>query len=136
MGVRGVVAPRALRVDERTRLRAACRSRSASRMDVEPTQDWTGTNFDIIPGITALALIPWASRLRTRTLQAWNLGMAGVLVVTVVTAVLAAPTPFRQIAGDPPNVFIASFPFIWLPTVLVASAWLGHIVLFRRLRRA
>jgi hypothetical protein len=101
-----------------------------------PTLTWTGTNFDIIPGITALALAPWASRIHQRALQAWNVGMAGVLVVTVVTAVLAAPTPFRQIAGDPPNVFIASFPFIWLPTVLVASAWLGHIVLFRRLRRA
>ena len=101
-----------------------------------PTLTWTGTNFDIIPGITALALAPWASRIHRRALQAWNVGMAGVLVVTVVTAVLAAPTPFRQIAGDPPNVFIASFPFIWLPTVLVASAWLGHIVLFRRLRRA
>jgi hypothetical protein len=101
-----------------------------------PSLTWTGTNFDIIPGITALALAPWASRIHRRALQAWNVGMAGVLVVTVVTAVLAAPTPFRQIAGDPPNVFIASFPFIWLPTVLVASAWLGHIVLFRRLRRA
>ena len=99
-----------------------------------PTLTWTGTNFDIIPGVTALALIPWASRLHPRTLQAWNLGMAGVLVFTVVTAMLAAPTPFRQIAGDPPNVFIASFPFIWLPTILVASAWLGHIALFRRLR--
>ena len=101
-----------------------------------PTVTWTGTNYDIIPGITALALLPWVDRIHKRTLQAWNVGMAGVLVVTVVTAGLAAPTPFRQIAGDPANVFISSFPFIWLPTVLVASAWLGHIVLFRRLRRA
>jgi hypothetical protein len=101
-----------------------------------PTLTWTGTNFDIIPGLTALALAPWASRIHARALQAWNLAMAGVLVFTVVTAMLAAPTPFRQIAGDPPNVFIASFPFIWLPTVLVASAWFGHIVLYRRLRGA
>lgn len=101
-----------------------------------PTLTWTGTNYDIIPGITALALLPWVNRIPERALQAWNVAMAGVLGVTVVTAVLAAPGPLRQIAGDPPNVFIASFPFIWLPTVLVASAWLGHIVLFRRLRRA
>ena len=100
-----------------------------------PTLTWTGTNFDIIPGVTALVLAPLASRIPRRDLQAWNVGMAGVLVVTVVTALLAAPTPFRQIAGDPPNVFIAGFPFVWLPAVLVASAWLGHIVLFRRLRR-
>jgi len=101
-----------------------------------PTLTWTGTNLDIIPGVTALALIPWAERLSRGALQAWNLAMAGILGVTVVTAVLAAPTPFRQIAGEPPNVFIASFPFVWLPAILVAAAWLGHIVLFRRLRRA
>ncbi|MDG2332858.1 MAG: hypothetical protein P8Q97_01405 [Myxococcota bacterium] len=100
-----------------------------------PTMTWTGTNFDILPGVSALLLIPWVHRLDPRVLQAWNLTMAGILVVTVVTAILAAPTPLRQIFGDPANVFIASFPFIWLPTVLVTSAWLGHIVLFRRLRR-
>jgi hypothetical protein len=68
--------------------------------------------------------------------MAWNVIMAGVLVVTVVTAMLAAPTPLRLILGDPANVFIARFPFVWIPLVLVTSAWLGHVVLFRRLRRS
>ncbi|MDE0886430.1 MAG: hypothetical protein OSB70_12965 [Myxococcota bacterium] len=58
--------------------------------------------------------------------------MAIILTFTVVTAILAAPTPFRQIEGVPPNVLLARFPFIWLPGLLVTSAWLGHIVLFRR----
>jgi hypothetical protein len=97
---------------------------------------WSGTNLDIIPGVTALLLAPFASRLSPRILQGWNLLMAGVLVVTVVTGILAAPSPFRQIMGEPPNGFVVGFPFIWLPSVLVFSAWLGHIVLFRRLRRA
>ncbi len=101
-----------------------------------PTMTWTGTNFDILPGISALLLCPFADRLRPRSLQIWNVAMAVVLIFTVVTAVLAAPTPFRQIGGNPPNVFVASFPFVWLPAVLVTSAWLGHIVLFRRLRRS
>ena len=74
-------------------------------------------------------------RLDRRVLQGWNLLMAGVLVVTMVTGGLAAPSPFRQIMGDPPNAFVAGFPYVWIPTVLVCSAWLGHIVLFRRLRR-
>jgi len=101
-----------------------------------PTLTWSGTNLDIIPGVTALLLVPFAGRLDRRVLQGWNLLMAGVLVVTVVTGILAAPSPFRQIMGDPPNVFIVDFPYVWIPSVLVLSAWLGHIVLFRRLCRA
>jgi len=100
-----------------------------------PNMTWSGTNLDIIPGVTALLLVPFVTQLDRRILQAWNLIMAGVLVVTVVTGMMSAPTPFRQFFSDPPNVFIAGFPFVWLPTVLVSAAWFGHIVLYRRLRR-
>jgi hypothetical protein len=100
-----------------------------------PTMTWTGTNLDMVSGVTALLLVPFVDRINPRVLQGWNLTMAGVLVVTVVTGILAAPSPFRQIMGDPPNVFIAGFPGVWLPNILVLAAWLGHIVLFRRLRR-
>lgn len=100
-----------------------------------PVMTWTGTNFDIIAGITALVLAPFAHRIDTRLLQIWNVSMALVLVLTVVTGILAAPTPLRAIWGDPPNVWITRFPFVWLPCILVLSAWLGHIVLFRRLYR-
>ncbi|MAI78290.1 MAG: hypothetical protein CL917_05070 [Deltaproteobacteria bacterium] len=100
-----------------------------------PTITWTGTNFDILPGISALLLCPFANKLKPQNLQVWNVAMAIILVFTVVTAILAAPTPFRQIGGTPANIFFARFPFVWLPGVLVTSAWLGHIVLFRRLRR-
>ena len=100
-----------------------------------PTMTWSGTNFDIVAGMSALLLAPFADRVDRRFLQVWNLLMAGVLIITVVTAVLAMPTPFRQIGGDPPNVWLSQFPFVWLPTVLLLYAWLGHVVLFTRLRR-
>ena len=100
-----------------------------------PTMTWTGTNFDILPGLSALLLCRFADRVKPRNLQIWNVAMAVVLVFTVVTAILSGPTPFRLIGGDPPNVWVARWPFVWLPGVLVTSAWLGHIVLFRRLRR-
>ena len=101
-----------------------------------PTMTWTGTNLDIVPGVTALLLCPFAARLKPGVLQWWNVSMALVLVVTVVTAMLSAPTPFQQIGGDPANVFVSRFPFVWLPGVLVTCAWLGHLVLFKRLRRS
>ncbi len=101
-----------------------------------PTMTWTGTNLDIVSGVTALVLAPFAARLDRRLLQGWNLVMAGVLVVTVVTGMAAAPTPFRQIMGDPPNTMVGGFPYVWLPSILVLFACFGHIVLFKRLRRA
>ena len=101
-----------------------------------PTMTWTGTNFDIVPGVTALLLCPFAARLKPKTLQVWNLGMAAVLVVTVSGAMLSAPTPLQQIGGDPANVFVSRFPYVWVPGVLVTCAWLGHLVLYKRLRRS
>ena len=80
-------------------------------------------------------LAPFAHRIPSGWLQGWNLASALVLVVTVGSAMLAMPTPFQQIHGEPPNVWIATFPFVWLPAVLVLCAWLGHLVLFRRLLR-
>ena len=101
-----------------------------------PTMTWSGTNLDIIPGATALLLAPFADRIKPSLLQAWNLTSAAILVITVVTGISAAPSPFRQIMGEPANGFVAGFPYVWLPAILVSSAWLGHIVLFRRLRMA
>jgi hypothetical protein len=36
---------------------------------------------------------------------------------------------------SPPNTWIQSPPFVWLPLFMVGLALLGHLVLFRRLRR-
>jgi hypothetical protein len=38
------------------------------------------------------------------------------------------------IMNEPANVWITHPPFVWLPSVLVFTAILGHIVVFRRLR--
>jgi small-conductance mechanosensitive channel len=100
-----------------------------------PALTWTGTNLDIVPGVSALLLDPFAHRMPRIWLQTWNIGSALMLLVTVVTALLAMPTPFQQIHGHPPNEWIADFPFVWLPAVLVLCAWSGHAVLFRRLLR-
>ena len=49
---------------------------------------------------------------------------------------LAAPTPFRVFKTPPPNTWVTIAPYVWLPTVLVALAILGHIVVYRALRHA
>lgn len=98
-----------------------------------PNLTWTGSNFDMIPAMSALVLAPFANHMPSSWLQIWNIASALILAVTVGTAVLTMPTPFQQFHTIPPNVWIATFPFVWLPAVLVLCAWLGHVVLLRRL---
>lgn len=42
--------------------------------------------------------------------------------------------PLRVFRQEPANVWIAAFPWVWLPAVYVAAAMIGHIVIFRTLR--
>ena len=44
---------------------------------------------------------------------------------------LSLPTPFQLF--EPDNVWLLFFPFTWLPLILAMMAWLGHVVLLRRL---
>ncbi|MEW8492671.1 MAG: hypothetical protein AB2604_02650 [Candidatus Thiodiazotropha taylori] len=97
------------------------------------TLTWTGTNFDILSGLSAILLAPFVRHVSRGWLQVWNISAALILVFTVAAALLAMSTPFQQIFSNPPNVWIAAFPFVWLPGILVLSALLGHVVLFRRL---
>jgi hypothetical protein len=96
---------------------------------------WEGQNLEIVSGVSALVLAPFASRLPRWVLRAWNAVCAGILVVVLVTAVLATPGPMRLIVTEPGNTWVSTFPFVWLPTVLVLAALVGHVVLARRLRR-
>ena len=37
-----------------------------------PTMTWSGTNWDLVVGVTAVLLVPFAKRLDNRVLQIWN----------------------------------------------------------------
>ena len=54
--------------------------------------------------------------------------------IIMAVAILSTPGSFRLFQNEPANTFIAQFPYIWLPTVLVPTAWIGHLLLFRRLQ--
>lgn len=97
-----------------------------------PQFTWTGANWDVITGVTALLLCPFVGGLPSWVVGLWNaLGLA-LLINVVVVAILSMPTPLQQIHPD--NVWVAFFPFQWLPFIHVVLAWLGHLLLFMRLR--
>lgn len=95
---------------------------------------YAGWNYDILTGLLAavLAVALWRGAAGLRLVASWNaLGLA-LLAVVVVTAVLSLPTPFQQL--EPSTEAVVTFPLIWLPSVLVMAALLGHLLVIRRLR--
>jgi hypothetical protein len=97
---------------------------------------WSGRNFDVVSGITAVAVGAWlarSARPSSLLVALWNtLGIA-LLANILVVALLSAPTPFRVFVNDPPNVFITRAPWVWLPAVMVLAAIVGHALVIRRL---
>jgi hypothetical protein len=108
----------------------------ALREGLMPVQmSYEGLNLDILTGASALVLagLIAAGRATPRVVRTWNLIGLLLLVNVVVIAILSAPIPIRVFQDPPANVWITQFPFIWLPTVMVATALLGHLLIFRRL---
>lgn len=109
----------------------------AYREGLMPVQmSYSGRNFDIVSGITALLLGAWLVMRPTwsrRLVFAWNtLGLA-LLVNIIAVALLSAPTPLRAFMNEPANVWITHAPWVWLPTVMVLAALFGHVLVYRRL---
>ena len=99
---------------------------------------YSGRNFDIVTGITALALGGLARHgTRSRGLVlAWNTLGVVLLANILIVALLSAPTPFRVFMNEPANVWITHAPWVWLPTVMVFAAVFGHVAVYRRLAAA
>ena len=101
---------------------------------VAPQLTFEGRNWDIVTGLTALP-VAWLFARGTiglRSVAIWNtLGLCLLLNVMAV-AVLSFPTPIQYF--EPASRFVATLPYVWLPTVLVQAAWFLHLILFRQLR--
>ena len=93
---------------------------------------YTGRNFDIVTGATAI-LVAWAvasGRGGRRLVIAWNLlGLA--LLVNVVTIAMLSTPAFRFFGDDRLNIFVTYPPYVWLPAVMVLAALAGHLLIFR-----
>ncbi len=96
-----------------------------------------GLNYDIVTGITAIAL---ALALRFTQVPRvlvliWNIVGFGLLFVIVAVSVLSTPVFARfGTSAETLNTWVLFAPFVWLPAVLVGSALLGHVLIFKALR--
>jgi hypothetical protein len=111
----------------------------AYREGLMPVQmSYSGRNFDIVTGLTAIALGVWlaSGRRSLRLVALWNVMGVGLLLNVLIVALLSAPTPFRVFMNEPSNIWVTQAPWIWLPAVMVLCAVMGHGLVFRYLLHA
>jgi hypothetical protein len=99
---------------------------------------YVGHNFDIATGILAIAVGGWWQFGNPPKATAWIFNLIGLgLLLTVATiAITSSPVPFRQYTNDPMVLLVFHFPYSWIVSILVAGAFLGHLILFRKLLRS
>ncbi len=92
-----------------------------------------GRNFDILTGLTAPVAAWWVARKKWSPglLLAWNVAGLILLLNIVVIAILSMPTPLRVFPKEPASTIVTTFPFIWLPGLLVPLAYALHFFSLR-----
>lgn len=97
---------------------------------------YSGFNLDILSGLFAIVVALQLVRKPGSLVVAriWNAGGIVLLANIVTIAILSTPTPLRVFTNEPANEWIAHAPWVWLPTVFVVAAIIGHILVFRRIR--
>ena len=98
---------------------------------------YSGWNFDILTGLTALP-VAWALHYRRagrRLAVVWNV-MGSLLLLNIVTIAVIS-TPIVGLFGpDLLNTWVMFPPFVWLPAVMVLMALVGHLLVARKIRRS
>lgn len=102
------------------------------QQQIPKSMTFDGYNFDIISGISALALLTFTGlfhkTLNSLWWKVWNIGGIILLAVIFTLATLSAPSPMQQLALDQPNRAILEFPYTLLPGVVVPIVLLCHLV--------
>jgi hypothetical protein len=110
--------------------------RAADEGVMPPQMSYSGWNFDIITGLTAMP-VAWLLASGVRNARALALGwnIMGSLLLANILAIAIVSTPLVAAFGpDRLNTWVAYPPFVWLPTLMVVCALTGHLVMFRKLR--
>jgi hypothetical protein len=97
---------------------------------------FTGLNYDIVTGSSALILAPLLARgvVGRRVVIVWN--AIGIACLVAITGIAIATAPFVAALGTgETNEWVARVPYVWLPAVMVVAAIAGHVLVLRKLLR-
>jgi len=95
-----------------------------------------GLNFDVFTGLLALPVgyFCFIKKSWPRVFAViFNFMGLLLLVIVLVIAVLSMPLPIRYFHHEPSTAVVGSFPFIYLPSVLVVIAYTLHLFSLRQL---
>jgi hypothetical protein len=110
--------------------------RAANEGVMPPQMSYSGWNFDIVTGATAIPVAWWLARGHRHArgfAQAWN--VMGTLLLVNILAIAMLSTPLVAAFGPARlNTWVAYPPYVWLPTMMVVCAITGHLVIFRKLQ--
>jgi hypothetical protein len=106
------------------------------RQGLLPSQmTFEGRNWDIVTGLLAIPaglMVHRSATMKKPVAIVFNIIGLALLLNVLVVAVLSMPTPIRYFHEGPSLAIVAGFPFIYLPTVLVAAAMAAHIFSLRQ----
>jgi hypothetical protein len=104
------------------------------RLPVQMT--FEGRNLDILTGISAIILAVLVKRgiAGRKAVMIWNLAGLILLLNIMTVAILSLPGRLRLFHNEPANTLVLHFPYVWIPSVFVLAAFLGHLLVFRKLR--
>jgi len=107
---------------------------------IPSTMTWTGSNWDVIAGISALLLAPLLKHAAPRTRNALaltgNLIGWSLLINVMRVALLSAPVPFGWPEVTPKLLLPFHLPYALIVPVCVGGALIGQIALTRALVRS
>ena len=95
---------------------------------------YSGRNFDIVTGLTALmlAVAMTLTGVPRWVVAAWNV-MGLILLLNILGVAIMSTPAFAYFGPDRLNVWVTWMPYTLLPAVMVLAAWAGHLVVFRAL---
>jgi hypothetical protein len=92
---------------------------------------YSGENFDIVSGISAIIVAGFLASGAPRWLASiWNL-LGAVLLINIIVIALRSTPIIAAYGPDQLNVWVTEPPFVWLPAVMVLVALTGHLVIAR-----
>ncbi len=93
-----------------------------------------GMNFDILAGISAIAIgfLIKRNNISKTGLIIWNIVCIGLLINIVSIAALSTPYPFSIFKDEPVNTVIFYYPFIWLPGFVAPYALAMHVFTIKK----
>lgn len=110
--------------------------RAATDGVMPPELSYSGLNFDVLTGSTALIVGALAAAGKAPRALVWAWNVLGIAALGMIVFVAVATSPMVKLFGDDPrhvNTWVTFVPYVWLPAVLVVAAIAGHVVVTRKL---